>query len=196
MSQIELEAIWQAAMQQQIFRQLLSCASLPGTIADLSELLGQQRALIGLLATLLDHTTPLHDVDGLVSERDHHLLAAPDSPLAEARFIVANAATAPKPEFRPPLGTLSSPELGATLILQGHSLGIGQLTLKLTGPGISGQHIVALAGFDGTWFDRRAEWLTSFPLGVDLILVDAARVMVLPRTTQIEMTVERFLGHS
>jgi len=189
MSPIELEAIWQEVVQQRIFRQLLSCASLPGTIAPLSEMLGKQSALMGILATLLDQTTPLHDLDGLVSERDHRLLGAPDAPLAEARFIVANAAMAPKPGLQPPLGTLSSPELGATLILQGRSLGSGRLTLKLTGPGISGQRPAALAGFDRAWFDRRAEWLASFPLGIDLMLVDAVRVMVLPRTTRIEMTV-------
>jgi len=187
MIQIDIEPIWQEAVQQNVFRKLIHCTSLPGTIANLSDVLGEQTALTAILATLLDNTTTLHDVNRLVSERDRRMLDAPTAPLAEAHFIVADAAIAPEPEFRLHLGTLASPELGATLILQGRMLGIGQLTLKLTGPGISDQRTVALTGFDRAWFDRRAEWVALFPFGVDLVLVAGAKVMVLPRTTRIEM---------
>ncbi|NET53236.1 MAG: hypothetical protein F6K09_32605, partial [Merismopedia sp. SIO2A8] len=37
---------------------------------------------------------------------------------------------------------------------------------------------VALNGFHGAWFSRRQEWVSAFPLGIDLILVDATQVMI------------------
>lgn len=186
MIQIELAPLWQEATQQQIFRQLLSCMSLPGTIANLSQYLTGQPALVGVLATLLDGSVSLNDETGLLKERDRRLLQASSAPVDAAHFVIADAIAAPMPKFSPNLGTLTSPEQGATLILQGQALGNGDLALRLTGPGIPGQQTVALSGFHPHWFDRRAEWI-AFPLGIDLILVDATQVMALPRTTQIEL---------
>ena len=40
MLKVDLAGIWQDEVQQQIFRQLLNCMSLPGIIADLSLYLG------------------------------------------------------------------------------------------------------------------------------------------------------------
>ncbi|NER28169.1 MAG: phosphonate C-P lyase system protein PhnH [Symploca sp. SIO1C4] len=187
MLQVDLAGIWQDEVQQQIFRQLLSCMSIPGTIADLSLYLGESTALVGVLATLLDNTVTLHDMHELVSQRDRRFLNSPTSTLSEARFIAADGAIAPDANFSPHLGTLASPELGATIVLQGQYLGSGQLTLSLTGPGISSakENKVALNGFHGAWFSRRQEWVSAFPLGIDLILVDATQVMIIPRTTQI-----------
>lgn len=191
MFQVDLEAVWLEQVQQLIFRKLLNCTSLPGTIADLSIHLGKSQALIGVLATLLDNTVTLHDLHGLVSERDYRFLNSPTAPAAEAGFIVAEGAIAPDQDFSPNLGTLESPEFGATLILKGKRLGSGELTLNLTGPGISEQRnqkkSVSLTGFDRAWFNCRAQWVTHFPLGIDLILVDATQVMIIPRTTQIEL---------
>ncbi|WP_200817609.1 phosphonate C-P lyase system protein PhnH, partial [Calothrix rhizosoleniae] len=59
MLEVDLAGIWQDEVQQQIFRQLLSCMSLPGTIADLSLYLGESNALMGVLATLLDNTVDI-----------------------------------------------------------------------------------------------------------------------------------------
>ncbi len=186
MLKVDLAGIWQDEVQQQIFRQLLSCMSLPGTIADLSLYLGESTALIGVLAALLDNTVTLHDMHELVSQRDHRFLNSPTTPLPEARFIVANGAIAPDANVSPNLGTLASPELGATIVIQGQHLGSGELTLSLTGPGISSakENKVALNGFHDAWFSRRQEWISAFPLGIDLILVDVTQVMIIPRTTQ------------
>lgn len=187
MLKVELAGIWQDEVQQHIFRQLLSCMSLPGTIADLSLYLGENTALMGVLATLLDNTVTLHDLHELVPQGDRRFLNSPTAPLSEARFILADGAIAPDANFSPHLGTLASPELGATIVLQGQHLGSGELTFSLTGPGISStqENKVALNGFHGAWFSRRQEWISAFPLGIDLILVDATQVMIIPRTTQI-----------
>ena len=188
MLQVDLPLIWQDDVQQQIFRQLLSCTSLPGTIADLSIHLGESTALIGVLATFLDNTVTLHDIDGLISNSNRRFLNSPDVPLSAARFIVADAAIPPVPDFSPNLGTLDSPEFGATLILKGKQVGSGELSLNLTGPGIPFQAgkqelKMSLMGFHQDWFVLRQELVSNFPLGIDLILVDAVRVTVIPRTT-------------
>lgn len=187
MLKVDLPGIWQDEVQQQIFRQLLSCMSNPGTIADLSLSLGESTALMGVLATLLDNTVTLHDIHTLVPEGKRRFLNSPTASLSEARFIVADGAIAPDTNFNPNLGTLASPELGATIVLQGRQLGSGKLTLSLTGPGIPSakESKVTLNGFDDAWFSRRQEWVSAFPLGIDLILVDATQVMIIPRTTQI-----------
>ncbi|MEO1761102.1 MAG: phosphonate C-P lyase system protein PhnH [Cyanobacteria bacterium J06629_18] len=194
MLQVDLPLIWQDKVQQQIFRQLLSCTSLPGTIADLSIHLGESTALIGVLATFLDNTVTLHDIDGLISDSNRRFLNSPDVPLSEARFIVADAAIPPVHDFSPNLGTLDSPEFGATIILKGQQVGSGELNsselnLNLTGPGIPSQggkqNSLCLKGFDKNWFVRRQELVSNFPLGIDLILVDAKRVAVIPRTTNV-----------
>ncbi|BAY83299.1 carbon-phosphorus lyase complex subunit [Calothrix parasitica NIES-267] len=189
MLQVDLPLIWQDEVQQRIFRQLLSCTSLPGTITDLSIHLGESTALIGVLATFLDNTVTLHDIDGLVSDGNRRFLNSPDAAISEARFIVADGAIPPAQDFTPALGTLDSPEFGATVILKGQQVGSGELILNLTGPGISTQegkqNKLSLMGFHQDWFIRRQEWVSNFSLGIDLILVDAVRVTVIPRTTQL-----------
>ena len=139
MLKVELPAVWQDEVQQQIFRQLLTCNSLPGTIADLSMYLQGSTALIGVLACLLDNTVTLHDVNGLLENSDRRFLGSPDAALSEARFIIADARIAPDKNFNPNLGTLDSPEFGATVVLQGQKFGSGELILNLTGPGIPSQ---------------------------------------------------------
>ena len=185
MIQIDIEPIWRDEVQQQIFRHLLSSNSLPGSIAALGSYIGQDSALMGVLATILDNTTLLYDRDRLLTDRNWRRLDVRAVPLAEANFIVAEAAIAPAADFIPNLGTLSSPELGATLILLVERLGAGSLMLELKGPGIDGQRTIVLDGCDRHGFDLRAEWVVNFPMGVDLILVDETQVMSLPRTTQI-----------
>lgn len=187
MISVELAPIWQEQGQQAIFRHLLECNSQPGTIADLSPWLGGEAALLAVLATLVDSTVTLHDPNHLVALGDRRRLNVPDAPLAEARFIVADGTQAPAADFQPHLGTLDSPELGATVILQGQRLGQGSLHLDCRGPGILGQRTLALDGFDADWFTHRAKWVQHFPLGGELILVDRTQVVFLPRTTQVQV---------
>ena len=198
MLKVELPAVWQDEVQQQIFRQLLSCISFPGTIADLSNYLQGSNALIGVLATLLDNTVTLHDAHGLIKHRDtrsvgasayRRFMSSPTVPVSEARFIVADGAISPNPDFNPNLGTLDSPEFGATVILQGEEIGSGELTLNLSGPGISSKNQkptqLLIKGFHQDWFARRQQWVSAFPLGVDIVLVDNTKVVMIPRTTHV-----------
>jgi alpha-D-ribose 1-methylphosphonate 5-triphosphate synthase subunit PhnH len=74
--------------------------------------------------------------------------------------------------------------MGATIILRVEHLGRGE-PLVLRGPGIQSVKEVACSGLGAAWLCKRQEWNGAFPLGVDMILFDASRVIALPRTTRI-----------
>ncbi len=185
---LKIEGIWQEHTQQKIFRELLYCMSLPGEIINLNQYLEKSSALVGVLATLLDRSVTWSDEDELVNKRDRSLFQASQVSSQTAQFVVKNALHPPLSAFIPNLGELSNPEKGATLILQGESLGIGNKLLELAGAGIKETRLVCLAGFHLQWFICRQQWVENFPLGVDLILVDRSQIMALPRTTQIQLS--------
>jgi alpha-D-ribose 1-methylphosphonate 5-triphosphate synthase subunit PhnH len=174
-------AVWQPAMQQQVFRHLLDCFARPGRIAS-GDLFGRG-ALIAVLATLLDGETSLADPHRLIAAADWPKLQARRASAEDAAFVVADGTRAP--DFSPRLGTLESPERGATLVLAVAALGVGQ-RLRLSGAGIDGSSALAVAGLHPDWIDARADWVAAFPLGVDIVLCDGARFAALPRTTHIE----------
>lgn len=173
---------WHASSQQRVFRRLLECFAYPGRIAAWD---GFDSALTALLATLVDGEVDLAD--------PHRLVAADDWPKLQARrglpetaaFVVADGAR--PPDFVPRLGTLESPELGATLILSVAAVGVGEI-LHLDGPGVHAPAELAVSGLHPSWMRARAEWVAPFPMGVDLILCDGQRFAALPRTTQVEST--------
>ncbi|MCC5668877.1 phosphonate C-P lyase system protein PhnH [Nostoc sp. CHAB 5784] len=184
---LKIEAIWQGESQQKIFRNLLHCMSLPGEIADLSQYLGKSSTLVGVLATLVDKTVSWSDKDGLVNKSDRYLLQAPITCEKTAKFVVKDATNPPNMNFSPNLGELSNPEKGATLILQGTAVNLGNISFQLSGAGIKKTRLIHLAGFHPLWFVLRQNWVENFPLGVDMILVDSTCIMALPRTTQIKL---------
>lgn len=184
---LKIDRIWQGETQQKIFRTLLKCMSLPGEISDLSQYLEKSSALVGVLATLLDGTVTLSDEEELLTQSERYLLQASTAPLETAQFVLIDATKPPQTNFLPSLGELPNPETGATLILQGKSLGRGNTLLHLSGAGVKETCPLHLSGFHLEWFVRRQEWVANFPLGVDIILVDSTRVMALPRTTYIQV---------
>ena len=179
--------IWHPATQQAVFRRLLDCHSHPGRVEACGDT--DRAPLTALLATLLDAETSLADPHHLIETGDWPKLEVRSSTPAQAAFVVANGALAA--DFTPRLGTLESPEHGATLLLLVTSLGIeqaqpGSQGLKLSGPGIPGTLKLAVSGLHPGWLDARADWVSGFPLGVDLILCDSRCFTALPRTTRIE----------
>jgi len=179
---MKTEALWQPAGQQQVYRHILQAMAYPGRIAALS---GQDDAARQVLATLLDGDVSLCDRDDLLDPADWPLLAARRAAAADADYLVAHAAR--HPDFSPRLGTLTEPEQSATLLLRVAALGQGDLRLRLAGPGIDSTLELSIAGLHPDWLARRAEWVATFPLGVDLILVDDRQITALPRTTQVEI---------
>lgn len=167
---------WSAPRQQTVFRQLLRAFSFPGRIETLTE----GDTLTQTLATLVDREATLADPQNLLNDLTRQRLQARMTGPERAQFIVA-AGRLP-PIFEPTLGTLESPEQGATILLKVASLGKGACW-HLTGPGIAITQTLAIAGLDPTWLVRRKAWNEGFPLGVDLILMDETRIVALPRTT-------------
>lgn len=178
MSEVQSQDLnaWGAPRQQAVFRQLMRAFSFPGRIQTLTE----GEALRQTLATLVDREATLADpqdlLDALTLKRLQARMTAPEL----AQFIVADGRVPPL--FEPCLGTLESPEGGATIFLRVTALG-GGAQWQLTGPGIATTQALAISGLDPAWIARRQDWNEGFPLGVDLILVDTNSVVALPRTT-------------
>jgi alpha-D-ribose 1-methylphosphonate 5-triphosphate synthase subunit PhnH len=183
MSLLDLPRLWRPETHQALFRRILDVTARPGRIADLSDLIDGRPAALAALAMFCDNTQTLADLTGMLSEADLAFLEARTAPPEQAGFILARGTDAPS--FTPRLGTLEAPEGGATVVVMLDSLSDGA-PLTLTGPGIAGQITLSPRGFAKGWLDARARWCADFPLGVDLVLADAARLAVLPRTTRIE----------
>lgn len=176
-------SVWAPLLQQRTFRRLMNAFAYPGRIGSVADIAPDSGALRLVLATLLDGETSLADPDALVAADDWQRLQVRRAPPAQALFVVARGDGVPA--WEPCLGSLESPEQGATLILQVARLGEGA-PLRLSGPGIEDTRDLRIAGLDPAWLDARARWNGAFPMGVDWLLVDDARLTALPRTTRIE----------
>lgn len=172
--------VWQAQTQQRLFRLLLDAFAYPGRLFDATG--SGTTARLAILATLLDAEVDLADPHELVAREDWLRLMVAAAAPEQARFVVADAARIP--DFTPALGSLESPEFGATLVLEVRQLGAG-MPLLLTGPGIASETRLAVQGLHPAWIEQRAEWVSAYPLGTDIILCDARSFAALPRTTQI-----------
>lgn len=182
MSVLDLPRLWRPATHQAMFRRILDVAARPGQIADLGDLLDGRPAALAALATFCDNTQTLADLTGTLSDTDLAFLDVGKAAPEQAGFILAAGAGAP--DFTPGLGSLDSPEGGATIIVMVESLMDGA-ALTLTGPGIATQTRLAPKGLAPGWLTARARWCADFPMGVDLVLADATCLTVIPRTTKI-----------
>ena len=182
---LDVAAIWTPDVQQQNYRSLLNAMSRPGRVNPMLWLEQDSACATAILATLLDGEVSLSDHDDLLCDDDWPLLQAENADSVIADYILCDGKKAP--DFEPRLGTLTCPELSATVILQVDSLVAGGLQLRVTGPGVDGDLCCSVSGLHPEWLSRRETWVCSFPLGVDLLLVDRAGVLALPRTTQVEL---------
>jgi alpha-D-ribose 1-methylphosphonate 5-triphosphate synthase subunit PhnH len=183
---MRIDPIWTQPVQQRLFRHLLDVMARPGTVSRDAALLQGRPAWLGLLATLLDGTVSIADRDGLMDDDSLRLCEAPATRCEEARFILADGGS--PPDFKPLLGTLESPELGATVILRVAEIGAGATALTLTGPGIDGHRRLVVDGLDAAWLEQRQSWCAHFPQGIDIILADSDGFAALSRTTSIALT--------
>ncbi|OIO76260.1 MAG: phosphonate C-P lyase system protein PhnH [Gallionellaceae bacterium CG1_02_56_997] len=175
--------IWHPARQQQLFRSLLDAFSYPGRIQTCPL---QAEPWLALLSALLDGQATLSDPQDMLEQACWPKLEARRVPYELAAFILLDGSRAP--ERVPSLGTLEAPEGGATLLLRVASLqeeSAGALSLQLTGPGIRQPVTIGVDGLHADWIAARNDWVSSFPLGVELVLCDARHFVALPRTTRI-----------
>jgi alpha-D-ribose 1-methylphosphonate 5-triphosphate synthase subunit PhnH len=177
-------SVWEPAVQQKAFRQLMNAFAFPGSIETMMpEVQDRDNTVLRLiLATLTDGEVTVADPHHLIDDQDWPRLETNKEAPEKARFIVAHSDTAPT--FSPALGSLECPEMGATVILGVTHIGRGQ-TFAMRGPGIQSVKEVACSGLNPVWLSKRSGWNGAFPMGVDMILFDASRVIGIPRTTQI-----------
>ena len=171
---------WQrnARAEQAAFRAMLQALSYPGRVVELPATHGP--AWLQALACLIDASTELADMNQELSPSLWLQLGAKPTEAERSRFVLADANQ--PPAFEPCLGTLESPEGGATVLLRCAAVGEGP-ALSLSGPGIR-QIITARAtGVHPQWWASRARWCASFPTGADFLLADEHRLLALPRTT-------------
>lgn len=82
-------------------------------------------------------------------------------------------------------GILTDPHRSATVIVEAYEIASGQ-GLALSGPGIEKEHLVEIKT-SGQWLKKREEQVKEYPLGIDIIFLDAnGQVICIPRTTTIE----------
>jgi alpha-D-ribose 1-methylphosphonate 5-triphosphate synthase subunit PhnH len=184
-----ISGIWQPYPQQQLFRRLLHAFSYPGRIEE--SVLRTEPVWLAILGALVDGEVTLADPQQLLSAETWPKLEARRAAPETADFILLDGGA--EPSVFPNLGTLDVPEGGATLLLRVgalHSDEAGQLRLHLNGPGIKQQVCIGVDGLHPAWIDARNDWVSGFPLGVEMVLCDAQRYVALPRTTHIRSGIE------
>ena len=175
--------IWQAKVQQLLYRELLQAMARPGTIRDLGKFLNGAPAWTGILATLIDAAITFSNPDEILDKTNLALLRTSVVAPERAGYLLLEGRKAPA--FSPALGTLESPEFGATLIIRVCKIGDGEQLISCQGPGIKKRHDLKLSGLHRRWWEKRAFWNRSFPLGVDFLLVDEDHCTAFPRTTKV-----------
>lgn len=172
--------------QQQIFRGLLDAFSYPGRITICAE--KNTPAWFAILSALVDGETNLADPEQLLPAAFWQALEVRRAIPEKAAYLLLDGSKAPV--ILPQIGTLEAPEGGATILLvvnSLHDVNAGGLRLKLTGPGIKEVTYVNVDGLNPAWIESRNEWVSAFPLGVEMILSDANQFVALPRSTRIEL---------
>jgi len=189
---LHLDPIWMADNQQANFRLLLDAMARPGQCYSLIITPEKGLAALALLATLLDSEVSLADPHALLHKDDWPMLQAKSVHAEQADYVICDGNHAPI--FKPKLGTLPSPDQSATLILvvdsivdgNGDTSANSDIHLTLTGPGIASRNQLLIKGLNKQWLEKREDWVCTFPLGVDFILVDDRQMVAIPRTTKVE----------
>lgn len=195
---------------QLAYRQCLLALTNPGTVVGLTEVAGRVEAAKSLNAAavvmayvLLDAETSFSVVSPDAEADARHLRQLTGSQLTTvpyAAFVLVLGDIDSAEAIRTArTGTLQDPHLGATIIIEVDALGDvargrapssppgSEVSCRLSGPGIqSATELSVRSRFD--WVAARNEQVCSYPLGVDIILVDREhRLAAIPRTTRIEV---------
>lgn len=159
------------------FAALLDAMARPGTIGALP-----RPGLAPVIAALIDmECTAFSDQPDLAAAIAGTGARVAGVDAAGYAFTSADAATGALRCL--PAGSALYPDRGATLAVTA-PLGTGT-RLRLTGPGIETTAQVAVGLPADFWTLRAAR--CRYPQGVDLIVIDGARVMALPRSTAAEV---------
>jgi alpha-D-ribose 1-methylphosphonate 5-triphosphate synthase subunit PhnH len=174
---------------QEIFRLLLTTLSQPGYVGQLP-VVGLGAAVVPLALADVETTVAVRGDDLL---RQHVVRATGSAPAAwgDAELVACcdqADATAISGLCR---GSALSPELGAKAGISCRTLHPGRpgdVTLSLSGPGVSGSLTLGVDGLARDAIDALSDANRHYPAGIDVWLIDqAGRIAGLPRTCQMEV---------
>lgn len=165
-------------LANQCFEALMWAMSRPGHIRALPE-----AGAGSLVAALIDRECAVFAEDADIAERVRrsggHL-----SDVERADHVFLNGLRDAEIIQRLRMGSDLYPEEGATLIAPARF--DSGAALRLTGPGVEGHMDVTLGDVPASvWQARRHA--SRYPMGFEMILIDGARVMGIPRSTQVEV---------
>lgn len=168
------------ARARETFLAMMHALSRPGTITALPAAEGSALAAIG--EALLDLETSFHTPDAALGERLART-GASARPASQADYLFFPTLDAQALEALRTvrIGSALRPDESATIIA-GCAFAAGA-RFRWTGPGIPDERQVWLGGVHNGLWPMRAT--ARYPLGWDIFFVEGARVMGLPRTTQI-----------
>jgi alpha-D-ribose 1-methylphosphonate 5-triphosphate synthase subunit PhnH len=186
---------------QKHYRTLLQCTARPGTIGQLDDALLDVPSQLNRATALLAMALFSGDISFCLSEEvasaksfiERETNAKP-APAEQADFLILSDASAFEGLRKAKQGSLSFPDLGATVVRQVEAISPaplpGSLRLTLTGPGIETETVVFVRGASEEFFEILRERNAEFPLGVDAFLTcDSLSagpcVLGLPRTTRV-----------
>ena len=136
-----------------------------------------------IISALLDRECCVHSADPRLLPQIMRV-GAEVAEIAEADHVFLGRMTDADVLRQVKTGSDFYPDDGATLVVQAE-IGSGQ-RLRLTGPGVDGAVEVQICGLpDGFWRTRAA--MIRYPMGFDLFVIDGARVLGLPRSTEVEV---------
>lgn len=188
---------------QAAFRALLVSLSRPGTISAIpprpygSLPDGLSAPALSILKTLCDHRVSFSV--GSLSAKPEWVsylemnLSTPFRAVDEADYVLFDGEQFDADFLRLNPGSLEFPERSGTALLcvrllsdQGEPAR-GDRELILTGPGVKGRARLSVGGLDARYIEERASANRFYPMGIDLLLVDAdGRVAGIPRTSAVE----------
>lgn len=187
-----LAEVWQPQTQQLVYMQLLNAFSFVGKVNSFPNAALSEGASIALAASLCDAAVSLADPQGCLLASHWPLLQAKQSECATAELVLVKGSEFHDTAYS--VGSLPSPEQGATLIISVNSLSNGDeqrgLTLRVVGPGVDGEITLYVEGLDVQWLSLHQAQQAHFPMGLDFVLVSDTQLVALPRTAKITWQTE------
>lgn len=179
---------------QAMFRLIMSAMAQPGiwheVPADLAPPAGLPRPAALTLLTLADYETPvwlppsLRDGDAGAWLRFHSNCPLVDA-TAEAAFAVVHAGDTAARLADFSAGSDRFPDRSTTVLVVVGARE-GGTVVELSGPGIEASRRISPAGLAPAFWQDVADNARAYPLGVDLLLMDASHILGLPRSTRVE----------
>jgi alpha-D-ribose 1-methylphosphonate 5-triphosphate synthase subunit PhnH len=175
---------------QQVFRAVLEALARPGTPMALPpEPLNALAPAITPIIALADSTTGVCVLENPGDRWADAIATATSAPIwpAEMARLVAAIRPVSGDEVRGfTRGSAQAPEDAALVAVGVRDVHGGSRRWTLSGPGVCGTTTVAPQGIPAEFVAARADAVTAYPAGIDVLLVtDDGRVVGLPRTTTI-----------